>query len=213
MVLSSLFKSLLSFLFPESSLSTPTAQMLGVRRAPSRQSGADALTLFRYHDETVKQLLWRLKFRGDRRVAKLFASLLYENLLEELGDKLIYEDFQNPLLIPIPRSRGKLRERGFNQVEMLAKSLVELDNNQSFTLHSDLLEKVKDTESQVAQKDRAARIKNLRGAFRVAKPDITQNRNVILLDDVITTGAPMREARETLREAGAREILCIALAH
>jgi len=105
----------------------------------------------------------------------------------------------------IPLAKDRLTQRGFNQSEILARLLA--GNEYPITK---LLKKVKATDSQTAL-DKKERQANIRGAFaptrKVVGPDI------VLVDDVITTGATLAEAAKTLRKAGAKTIWAMTIAH
>ncbi|MDO8482957.1 MAG: ComF family protein [bacterium] len=188
-------------------------------RAATRGSERDATSIpentvavFDYKHPLVRQAIWELKYRGNTNVAELLAQCLHEELAEELSERKSLENFGKPLLVPVPLSKKRLRERGFNQCELLADALEILDDGNFFEVRRDLLTKVRDTESQT-KKNRAARLKNLENCFSVKTPEEISGRNVIILDDVITTGATLDEARRTLKACGARKILCLAIAH
>ena len=89
----------------------------------------------------------------------------------------------------------------------------EIDGGASFIFAPDILLKTKDTESQVNIKNRKLRMKNLDGVFAVSGAERIKGRDVILLDDVITTGSTIKEAAKTLKEAGAKKIIALAFAH
>lgn len=111
------------------------------------------------------------------------------------------------LIIPMPLSRRRYRERGYNQAEAITKPLSEFTNR----IHSPhALEKIRDTETQV-HLSVAERLENLNGAFK-ADPQQVIGKRVVLLDDVMTTGATMRQAAKALRVAGAKEIYAVTFA-
>ena len=172
----------------------------------------DTIALFDYQNSLVRQAIWELKYRGNKKVARLLANCLYEELVEELSERKTFEMFEKPLLIPIPLSKRRERERGFNQCELLATELQTRDDGNFFEVGRNILVKVKDTESQT-KKNRVERLKNLSGCFAVPNPKKITGRNIILLDDVVTTGATIEEARKTLARGGAKKILAVALAH
>lgn len=169
--------------------------------------------LWNYKDPTVKKSLWKLKYRGRTVFAKEFGVALYDSLLEELAELALFYGKEKPLLIPIPISKKRFRKRGFNQTELIARHMSFIDKNESFTLVTNVLYKIKDTPSQMSIKDKRKRLHNLRDSFMVKNATLVRGKNVILLDDIITTGATLREAKRTLRSAGARKIICFALAH
>ena len=169
-------------------------------------------TLFDYRDEVIKNMIWSLKYKKNKKVAKLFAQILYDFLQEELSDLNVYSDFNKPLLIPLPMHKKHLQERRFNQTEILAKELCDIAGESLCILKTDLLKKIKNTSSQTTLV-RSKRLKNIKGVFYVNKPDEIKNRDIILLDDVITTGATLKEARKVLLAAGAKNIISVAIAH
>ena len=123
------------------------------------------------------------------------------------------ENFRDALLVPIPLSGSRLRERGFNQALLLCESLVALDNNQNFKLEKNVLIKPKETEHQAKIEDRQKRLKNIIGSFAVKNPELIQKKNIILIDDITTTGATLHEAKKILRAAGARKVIAFTIAH
>jgi ComF family protein len=118
-----------------------------------------------------------------------------------------------PCSAPIPISKTRLKERGYNQTLLLAKALVHLDNNQNFKLEENILLKIKETLHQARLKNKKARLENLLGTFEVINIEKIQNRNIILIDDVVTTGATLTEAKKVLRKAGAKKIIAFSIAH
>ncbi len=200
-----LFSTVLNFIFPANLKEEITVQDL-LNSAPSKEFG-DILSFFNYQDAVIKQLITELKYKGKRSNAKILAIGIHEYLLEELSDREIYEEFTNPLLIPIPLSKQRLRERGYNQVALIAEHLAEIGTLDTFSL-----KRIKNTESQTT-KNKEERTKNLEDAFVVKNNKHILNKNIILLDDVVTTGSTLNEAKETLLRNGAKNVLATAVAH
>lgn len=165
--------------------------------------------VFDYRDKTIKRLLWALKYKGGRTVAHIIAEKMYDELFEELGEHEVFENFTNPLIIPIPLSKKRMRERGFNQAELIAK---EFSVCSQIDIDSHVLIKTKNTPPQTSLK-KAARLKNLIGCFSIQNQDSIRERNIILIDDITTTGATLREAQKTLIESGARKVIGFVIAH
>ena len=214
--LKTLMGGLLNFLLPkspeETRLQKITAEDLYSRIArPGEQEGVR--TLFDYRDPLIRELLLSLKFHGNRRAAKIFAQVFYEGLIEDLSDANLFSDFSKPLLVPIPLSKKRLRERGYNQTELIAQELEALDGRKTFELVTDVLIKIKHIAPQTSLPDKKAREENIRGAFAVHRTPQIAGRNILLLDDIVTTGSTMREAEGALRAAGAKHVFCIAIAH
>lgn len=166
--------------------------------------------IFAYQHPVVKHAIHLLKYRGGKILARDLAKLLHQHLnLEQNSEKF--------LVIPIPSSKNREKKRGYNQARELARELVKLAPDK-LKLAENILIKTRETVSQVKTKNREARLKNLQGAFailenqnQIMREKIT-NQQIILLDDVITTGATMQEARKVLLQAGARNVLALSLA-
>ncbi|MEK7081616.1 MAG: hypothetical protein AAB905_00155, partial [Patescibacteria group bacterium] len=143
------------------------------------------IALFDYRDQLVRTAIWELKYRGNQTVAALLAEVLFDELSAELSEREIFENFTRPLLIPIPLSKKRRRQRGFNQCEILLTELAKLDTSKIFEIKNNLLIKIKDTPSQTKIDSRASRLKNLRGAFAVNESAVAvAGRNIIVIDDV-----------------------------
>jgi len=123
----------------------------------------------------------------------------------------LFENFINALVIPAPLSKKRFRERGFNQAELLARAFIRAQGGK-LEIASNALVKTKDTPHQ-ADLSRSERLKNLKRCFSVVNPRAICGRNIILVDDVITTESTMNEMKKTLRKAGAKKVIGIAIAH
>lgn len=174
----------------------------------------DIKSLFNYRDPLVQYALWQLKYKGNRIIACLFGTLLYEAILEEISEKILFCNFINPLLIPLPLSREKRKKRGWNQSEMLVKEIISHDTHHIFSYSFSAFIKHKSTLSQT-HLSKYERMKNLKDCFKVPEKEIRKikGRNIILIDDVTTTGSTMKEAMDTLRRAGARKVIGFTVAH
>lgn len=112
-------------------------------------------------------------------------------------------------ILPVPLARGRLRERGHNQAELIARLLaaqsgIELD---SFTLA-----RIAETERHRIGMDAHRRAKSVQRAFRVICPQLIENTSVLLVDDVFTTGATIEACTRALLAAGAKEVLVFTVA-
>ena len=112
-------------------------------------------------------------------------------------------------VIPVPLYKTRLRQREFNQSALLAKHIAK---NTGMSLFVDCLIKIKDTMPQVGLNS-MDRHRNIRNAFAVEKTPFIKGKNILLIDDVITTGATVRECSRVLKKAGAGDIYVMALAH
>ena len=165
-----------------------------------------------YNHPIVRQLVWLLKYRGVRDIAKIFADWLYEAILEDLAETAIYREQRGKIIvIPIPLSKKRLRERGFNQAEAIARNLTEMDPK-LFRLETNNLIRIKNTPTQVSVKNRTDRLNNLTGAFNVINRKALRGRTIILLDDVATTGATLEEAAKALARGKPRRVIKVTVA-
>jgi len=158
-----------------------------------------------YRDPRVTSLVWELKYYANRRAAALAGALLAEKILgvaaEELG---------KPLLVPIPMHAARRRERGHNQTEVLCKAALARGAD-AVEYAPRILERVRATPTQQGL-PRHVRLKNIKHAMRVTKPETIKGRACIVVDDVTTTGATLEEAKRALRHSGARVVHTIVLA-
>ena len=185
-----------------------------------RENAKWIFPLYNYRHPPIKKALWLLKYKGKKRLAKLFAEIIYDKILEELADLSVMENFNNPILIPIPLSPKRYRERGYNQAGLICKELVKIDDLRhgvNMKLENNILIKIKNTEHQTRIKDRQNRLKNLSGSFAIKNIEkninLLKSKNIILVDDIITTGATLNEARKILKQAGARKVIAFTVAH
>lgn len=159
----------------------------------------------------TKKLIYQFKYEPYLKgLAKIFASILIEHFIKTgKNTNGIWSPNGLPaVLIPVPLDKNKLKLRGYNQSEELAKELARTLNLPMFL---DVLIKTKTTESQMALK-KEEREKNLNGAFTTKNPEKIQGKKIFLVDDVYTTGSTMSECANVLRKAGAKSVwgICIA---
>jgi competence protein ComFC len=178
-----------------------------------RESASWINPLFDYRHPPIKKAVWLIKYKGKKKIAHIFAEVMYGRIIEELADLRIMDNFKNPILIPIPLSKKRLRERGFNQAEIICKEIIKLDENKYLQMNTRSLYKIRDTEHQARIKNRADRLKNLSGTFEIKEVGAVKDKNIILIDDVTTTGATLAEAKTILKSAGAKKIIAFTIAH
>ena len=154
-------------------------------------------------------LITRYKFGDKPGWAPFFAALL----LETRGVGQVFSGLEKrDLIIPMPLSAERLHQRGFNQAWELAVALARKSHCNA-QLDAQLLLRVKHTQPQT-QLRREARLVNVRGAFQLdpLRADLLTGRRVILVDDVMTSGASLFTAAGILRSAGAAHITALAIA-
>lgn len=161
-----------------------------------------------YRDKIISSAIHLYKYR------------FVEDLSHALGNIILRtisnSDLPLPdIIIPIPLHKRRLRWRGFNQSELLAEYLgkkitpgfpIEVSNN--------LIRRIRYTEPQMKIKNKLQREKNIRNAFEIPRKisDKIKNKRVLLVDDVITTGATIFECAKMLKKSGAGEVFAIVIA-
>ncbi len=154
-----------------------------------------------YYEGDVRESLHRFKFKGATGYSKTYGKLLADCIRENLAGS--YD-----LISWVPLSRKRLKERGYDQAMLLAMAAaLELDDVAVSTLEKPL-EAEKQSLMGTAEKRRA----NISGAYRAADPELVDGKRVLLIDDIVTTGSTLSECAKTLLAAGAKEVLCAAVA-
>ena len=154
-----------------------------------------------YKDDEVREALLRYKFGGKTVYSRLFGRLIAESVRECLTGK--YD-----LISWVPLSEKRLRERGYDQAMLIAMAAaLELGD-----VAVETLRKRKDVAPQSATGSLEKRRANISGAYEVIDPELVEGRRILLIDDIITTGATVSECARTLGMAGAESVVCAALA-
>lgn len=154
-----------------------------------------------YSDPILKSLIHTFKYDG----AKDLAVPLGNILLSAIKDKTIPK---NTIIAPIPLSYQRYCERGFNQSELLAQYI---SQHTKIPLIKPLRRQVH-TKPQADLK-RRERLHNVQNAFSIMKHQLVKDKNIILVDDVVTTGSTASECAKILKQNGAKKIIVLTLAH
>jgi ComF family protein len=182
----------------------------GLRRCPvcrRIRRPFDRAVAYGGYEGGLRELIHLLKYNGVRPAAKVLGGFLAE-AFSSVEPGIEQLTFEQPaiLVIPVPLYKGKLRERGFNQAELIARAALKLrPASERLQLAPNLLLRTRDTASQIGLTGHQRRV-NLRGAFSVARAAEVTGRHVILVDDVYTTGATATECAHVLRRAGATKV-------
>ncbi|WP_328586525.1 ComF family protein [Clostridium sp. Marseille-P3244] len=147
------------------------------------------------HRDPVPSAIYRFKYQNRRHFGKIFAGELKENYGCQIRKWKIHE------IIPIPLHTSRRRKRGFNQSEIIAGELARLTG---IPCRSDVLFRIRKT-VPLKELDRRGRARELSGAFAVAK-NWNAPENVLLIDDIYTTGATLQTAARMLRAAGVQNV-------
>jgi len=172
-----------------------------------------------YKSNLLDDLYFALPYQGSL-IKKMVHQLKNEPLIKELSKalaSLIITHFQlinkeldpsQSVLIPLPSSKKRLRWRGFNHSEEIAK---EISISWNIPLVSDCLIKTKETphQTEVSLEERK---ENIRGAFQLKDPFQLEDKKILLVDDIFSTGSTIKEAARILRQAKVKEIIGIVVA-
>lgn len=156
------------------------------------------------YDGKLRDLIHLLKYQQIKPVAPLLGRMLAETVAR-IGFP------ESLMVIPVPLFKRKLRERGFNQAEEIARAFVNREVLRGIKLDTSSLVRVRETASQTGL-TRHQRRANLRGAFAVARAERIEGRSVLLIDDVMTTGTTAGECSRVLLRAGAKQVFVATVA-
>ena len=177
---------------------------IACRQAPPHFGQARAVAQYASRTDedgqVVSSIIRRHKYGLDQSLAGALA--------ECIGDPLPLGDNNYDVVIPVPLHRARLHWRGFNQAALLGAAIAQ---RLARPLDAGTLVRTRATAPQTAQDHRQRRL-NVRRAFAVRRPQRVANRRILLVDDVMTTGATADECARTLLEAGARRVDVLTLA-
>ena len=160
----------------------------------------DSMTAVWYYEENVRRSIVRYKFYGARFLAK--------DLGRQLAMRILQEDLEYDLITWVPVSRWRKFRRGYDQVELLAKNTGRELGQRPLRC----LKKIRNNRKQSTLRDAAQRRANVLGVYRITDPELVAGKKILLLDDVLTTGATAGECARVLLTAGAKEVHCAVLA-
>jgi ComF family protein len=208
-----------------SRLNAPTCSICGERISLMVSASGDALcglcrrteppfakaVAYGSYDSGLRDLIHLLKYERVRPAAKVLGRMVSEVVLPlaaEFGEV-------PPVVIPVPLHAAKMRQRGFNQSELIAraalKNLCVGPRLLPLEIRTDVLARHRPTQSQTGL-TRHQRRQNVRGAFDLRAPDAIVGRDVLLVDDVFTTGTTVSECARVLRKAGAAKVRVVTVA-
>ncbi len=185
------------------SQASPDAICIHCEETPPRYQHAAAYGEF---EDALRGLIHLLKYQGVRPAARplgKFLAQVIEPALSQISGRV--------LLVPVPLHRARQRTRGFNQAELIARLALRDLGDSAIDFSPKALVRKRATESQTGY-TREQRRENLRGAFAVRHPAEVAGRTVLLVDDVLTTGATADECARVLLRSGAKQVLVTTVA-
>jgi len=155
-----------------------------------------------FGNPVVQNAIHFLKYRNVKGLAENFSEIISDYLLE------LNLDLSGFFITPVPLHKKRERLRGFNQARLIAESVsrktgVPLEN---------FLIKTKNNKQQAGLRDCEKRKENAKGCFAAINPKSIAGKNIVLVDDVFTSGATMDEAVKALKESGAKKIIALVIA-
>jgi ComF family protein len=211
------FQTVLGALFPDACVGCATKGTLLCSQCLSKIPPAPAcehafiLSLYAYRDPRVRALVRMLKYKNTRHASAIFAPELAAIFTEWIGEEGRFLGSFPVLLVPVPLSRKRMRERGYNQAELLARGMLGHLFPGTAMLDTKILRKVIETGKQADIKKRSERLANLGDCFSAVPAK--GGEVIVLVDDVTTTGATLIAARKALRAAGYKKIFALTVAH
>ena len=156
-----------------------------------------------------RQLIFGLKYNGHTHLAREIADILYDALISQMAEKRESPWLLDDFIVPVPIHKQKLKVRGFNQTEKIGEHLSKRTGIPSF---GNALVRTRTTEAQRGL-SASERARNMKDAFEVNPKAVSmiKGKNILLLDDIYTTGATAVSCAETLLEAGAARVDFLAL--
>ncbi len=161
------------------------------------------------YNEMARHSLAEFKFKGHTGVGKKLTGLTAAWTKASLAETFAEPGLRISAVVPVPLHHNRLRKRRFNQAQLIARELAE---THELACYPDLILRVKDTETQVGLTTRQ-RFDNVKKAFTVnpMRKDLLDGRNLLLVDDLMTTGATLAACAKALRRSGAGVVYGLTL--
>lgn len=165
------------------------------------------LVVTSYEGIIIKRVVKSTKYRFVRTLAEQVGVLMANYVKKQAGRWL---DVNGIIIVPVPLHPKRLRWRGFNHAEIMAKTA---GQEFGFEVITDALTRVRDNKPQADMPDQKSRIANMaEGTFQCVKPDALHGQRVLLIDDLSTTGSTLEDCARALKGAGTKEVIGLVFA-
>ncbi len=209
------YKTILEALFPLSKAEqelfsySPESAYEKLPRAPKYDEPIpNVFSIFAYKDDRVSKLVWNIKYKKSGQATRIGGYALW-NALKNKAQRSNISSF---LIIPIPITDRRRKERGYNQCELLVDEITRLDSSKQFLINKNILIRTQHVSRQTL-KGREERLESAQGIFEVVPNEIDRKIPVVIIDDVVTTGSTIKEAMQTMKNAGFENVFGLSVAH
>lgn len=155
------------------------------------------------YEKNLQKMIRGIKYHKQKSLAYYQAKFMWEYFQELLERNNINKDFQ---VVPVPLYKTRERQRGYNHMQLVAKEFCELSG---FEPNYELITRVKHTKAQY-KLSRQERLKNLHNAFKVDKTKLIEDKGILIIDDICTTGSTFEAMITELKSNGINDIVCFA---
>ncbi len=156
------------------------------------------------YNGTIKKVIHEFKYSGRDYLGKNLGQIM-NNFIYKYNLPIENMDF----IIPVPLHNARLREREFNQAQILSERIAK-EFNKKLLLEALTRTKATKSQTELSLEERKCNVTN---SFSVTNPQLIKNRNLLLIDDVLTTGSTLNEAAKILKESGAKTVFAMTLAN
>lgn len=172
---------------------------------------ANIFSLYDYQHPLGRKLIYSIKKRRDKYLSQLIAEEMSLHLQEYISEQQQFSHYLCPLVVSVPLTPKQEKYRGFNQVSNIAQYLSKLFEGKCIPI----IIKTRETHKQALIKNKSQRFLNVRGCFGIShgQEHSVENKDIIIVDDLITTGATILEIEKVLYRYGARNVIAITIAH
>lgn len=176
-------------------------------------------SIFPYRNDIIHDALWKLKYQNNREIGFYFGEKIWENINKNMSEKI--ENDKKILLITIPSHKKNETKRIYNQTEIISKGIfnkMPQDLQENCEIITNLLKQKRETQRQSMINERQNRIQNMQDVFEfnkkyLPKIELIKETQILIIDDITTTGQTLFDARRALNEVGIFNIKLISVAH